>query len=119
MSDGELRRELVAQFGDFFTARGFAETDYLYDANTFGNEVLELTGPGNAMIRFVRDRGQIFAELKKRRTWPFRSRYVGTHLLFRRLGVDISDHAVWPESGFRKSFVGDLMFYWDRLIALL
>ena len=71
MSEGALRREVIARFGDFFTERGFRETDYMYDERSFGNEFLLLSGP-DLSIRIVRDRRQVFFELKDNRADSYR-----------------------------------------------
>ena len=114
MSQGHLRREVAARFGDFLEKRGFSESDYFYDRMAFGNELLDLSDADGVGIRFVRDRGQVFADLRKDG-----ADYVPSHLLFARLGVDSSAHARLDEQGLLEPLARDLMLYWDRLIALL
>ena len=114
MSDGDLRREVAARFGGFLERRGFSEIGYSYNRMMFGNEILDLSDEDDVSIRFVRDRSQVFADLRKSGT-----DYVPSHLLFARLGVDSSEHASLDKQGFLEPLARDLMLYWDRLIALL
>jgi hypothetical protein len=114
MPAGDLRKEITQRYGAFLKAEGFRETHYEYSRAFFGNEILDFRS-GEFMIRFVRDRGQIWIDLKKGK-----ATYEPIHMLLAKLGiVEPTPPAGWvPKPGFL--FGAEyLVPEWPRLAALL
>jgi hypothetical protein len=118
MSSGDLRKEIVERFGDFFSRRGFVETYYFYDEKSFGNEILELRDEAGTQVRVTRDRSQIFVEIKSSK-----GLFVDSFFYLRALGHRKEEYwqasdADPPQPGIPSALVKDMMAEWPGIVAL-